>query len=666
MTTLEDLCRYYPRDYEDRKQLGALRSARVGFEMTLKGKIESVTFQETRRGFAVATAVLSDPSGELAFKWLRKASFKYDVFQGLRRELQPGYILIAHGKINLDFHGPWMQVDDHEVLSGAPEDLVHVDRIVPIYASTEGLKARFIRKLTHAALEQTKLADPLPPTVPRPDGVIPYERALQQIHFPDSFEEKDRARTTLAFEELFMTQTVMAIARRRRRVPRDFNYSIKKNLLTPFKQHCGFEFTAAQKKVINEIFGDLTSGFPMNRLLQGDVGSGKTVVAISAMLLAVENGLQAALLAPTEILAEQHSITLKHILDGLPVKVGLLTGSATAAERKQFLTDLAEGTIDIAVGTHALLEDRVHFKHCGLVVIDEQHRFGVRHRESMTRRHPVPDVLVMTATPIPRTLALGLYGDLDVSTIDQMPAGRQKILTSHRTEEQAYQKIKEEVAEGRQAYIVYPLVDESDKMELKSAIREFENLKARAFKGYSVGLLHGQMSGNDKEKAMMDFKSGKFSILIATTVIEVGIDVPNATVMVIQNAERFGLSTLHQLRGRIGRGPYESYCILVAQPKTPESSQRLQIFLETNNGFRIAEADLALRGPGEIFGTSQHGLPDLKIADFGRDQKLIEECQKTAREWIDKDPDLLAPENQALKMELQRRFAKTWHWATVA
>lgn len=634
--------------------------------MTLKGTIQSVEFQETRRGFAVANVILSDASGELACKWLRKASFKYDVFQSLKKELQPGLMLIAHGKINLDFHGPWMQVDEHEILNGSAEDLIHVDRIVPIYAATEGIKSRFIRKLIHAALEQLKLSDPLPPSVPRPDGCLSYDRAIRQIHFPDSFEEKEKARTTLAFEELFMIQTVMAIARKRRKAPRSFHYTVKKNLLTPFKAQCGFEFTIAQKRVINEIFGDLTSEYPMNRLLQGDVGSGKTVVAISAMLLAVENGLQAALLAPTEILAEQHSITLRHKLDGLPVRVGLLTGSATAAERKQFLADLAEGAIDIAVGTHALLEDKVRFKRCGLVVIDEQHRFGVRHRQAMTQRDPVPDVLVMTATPIPRTLALGLYGDLDVSTIDQLPEGRLKIQTFHRTEEQAYKKIKEEISKGRQAYIVFPLIDESDKVELKSAIREFEALKAGSFAGYSVGLLHGQMKGKEKEKTMLDFKSGAFSILVATTVIEVGIDVPNATVMVIQNAERFGLSTLHQLRGRIGRSRHESCCILVAQPKTPEASQRVKTLLENDSGFRIAEADLAQRGPGEIFGTSQHGLPDMKIADFIRDQKLIENCQRTARAWIESDPDLVRPENQAFKAEIQKRFSRTWYWATVA
>ncbi|MBI3012392.1 MAG: ATP-dependent DNA helicase RecG, partial [Elusimicrobia bacterium] len=455
------------------------------------------------------------------------------------------------------------------------------------------------------------------------------------------------------------------LVRKKKESPKDYRNQIHKKFLTPFKEKCGFEFTLSQKKVIREIFADMTSEFPMNRLLQGDVGSGKTIVALCAMLLACENDLQSVLMAPTEILAEQHYITMKHFLKPFPLRLGLLTGSASGSERKKFLEGCANGEIHMAIGTHALLDKKVQFKRCGLVVIDEQHRFGVKHRLMLAARKPVPDTLVMTATPIPRTLALGLYGDLDISVIEDLPPGRQKIETWCKNESESYQIVKSEVDRGRQAYIVYPLVDESDKVELKSAIREFEKLVQTSLKGYSVGLLHGQMSGKEKEKVMTGFYAGNFSILVATTVIEVGIDVPNATVMVIQNAERFGLATLHQLRGRVGRGKDPSYCVLVIHQEKERSNQRIQTFLQTQNGFQLAESDLKLRGPGEIFGTSQHGVPPFKVANF-LDGALVSRCQKAARDLVQSDPRLEKPENRALRDHLRKHFSKTWYWANIA
>ena len=666
LRTLEDVLYYFPRDWEDRRQFVPILGAQVDREMTFRGTVKGVHFAETRGGFAIVTALISDGTGELACKWMRRRSFKYDVLQTFRKEFQPGRALLVHGKIERDLSGLVMMVTEHDFLAGSPEDQLHVGRIVPIYPATEGLTPKFLRRIAFEALQASGVEDPVPAAVRDRMRLMPISEALRHIHFPDRMEDKDEARRRLAFQELFSTQSVLALVRRRRRAPRTNRYEVRKTLLTPFRERLGYDFTRAQKKVINEIFSDLTSEYPMNRLLQGDVGSGKTVVALSAMLLACENGLQSVLMAPTEILAEQHDITLRHLLDGLPVRVGLLTGSAKSKQRKAFLEACAKGEIDVAIGTHALLEKEVKFKNCGLVVIDEQHRFGVRHRLELTQRKPQPDVLVMTATPIPRTLALSLYGDLDVSTIDELPPGRQKIQTLVSSEDEAYARVKREIAKGRQAYVVYPLVDESSKVELKAAIQESERLRREVFPGARVGLLHGQMPGAEKERVMRDFYDGKFSILIATTVIEVGINVPNATVMIIQHAERFGLATLHQLRGRVGRGAEASYCVMIAHKPGPEALQRISLLTTNQNGFKLAEADLALRGPGEIFGTSQHGIPPFKIADFARDAELIRRSQEIAREWVDRDPELSSPESRALKDYLRKHFSKTWHWASIA
>lgn len=676
INTVGDLQYYYPRAWEDRRAVGSIREAKNDQEITLRGTVKFVNFSETRSGLAIVTALVQDSTGQLFCKWIRRQSFKYDPLRSFRKELQPEIPIIVYGKIVQDFSGKTMMVEEYATLTNFNQKLIHINRIVPIHPTTQGISPKFLRKLVYDALHSNRMIDPLPTKIEKSQNMISLQIALKKIHFPETFEEKEQARKRLAFQELFMLQMVLALARRKRKVLRTARYEIKKNLLTPFKEQCGFEFTRSQKRVIREIFSDLTSDFPMNRLLQGDVGSGKTVVAISAMLLACENQCQSVLMAPTEILAEQHAITIKHFLKSLPVTVGLLTGSVKGKKRKKFLEECAQGKIDIVVGTQALLEKEVQFKKCGLVVMDEQHRFGVRDRLTLThlstessqqeQRRSVPDVLVMTATPIPRTLALGLYGDLNVSTIDELPPGRQKIETIRATEEEAYTIVKNEIRKNHQCYILYPLVDESDKIELKAAIQEFEKLKRETLKEYSIGLLHGQLSGKEKEKTMNDFYNGEFSILVATTVIEVGIDVPNATVMVIQHAERFGLSTLHQLRGRIGRGKDPSYCLLVAQPTTEEAKERINQLLQTQNGFEIAEADLRLRGVGEIFGTSQHGNSSLKIADFLKDASLIVQAKKSACEWLESDPELSKNESVLLKEYLIKGYSKKWHWANIA
>lgn len=688
IATLKDLIRYYPRAWEDRRCLKKIREAKPGDALALRGVVKDFNFIETPRGFAIAKARLADDSGALTCKWTRRRSFKYDVLQIFRKMFQKDQSMIVFGRVDFDQDGKSISVEESQVLNGQAQPLVHLDRIVPVYPATEGISVPFLRKLIYDALPKTEIPDPLPSDLQSHLNLMPLRDALQKIHFPKTMQEAEQARARLAFEELFMIQTVFAIARRRRKVPREFHYQLKKNLLTPFREACGFEFTKAQKRVIREIFSDMAAPHPMNRLLQGDVGSGKTVVAIAAMLLACENDCQSVLMAPTEILAEQHYITLKQYLKGLPVTFGLLTGSVQGKAKEQFKEGCASGKLQIAVGTHALLEDDIRFDRLGLAVIDEQHRFGVRHRLSLTRRKPAPDTLIMTATPIPRTLALGIYGDLDVSTLDQLPPGRQKIVTALTSEAEAFKILSQEIEKGHQTYIVCPLIDETKSeriaeekgegeilpafdldsaapAKLKAAVQQFDRL-AKIFKGKSLGLLHGRLDRKDKEKVMMDFKDGKYDILVSTTVIEVGVDVPNCTVMVVENAERFGLSTLHQLRGRVGRGQDPSVCLLIAQPRTEISKRRLEIMAGSQSGFHIAEEDLKLRGPGEIFGTSQHGLPPLKIADFNSDLEILKKARLSAQTMIEQDPDLSGPKRARLRDHLRAQFSGSWFLANTA
>ncbi len=689
--TIEDLLRYYPRTWEDRRCLKRIGQARIGDTLALYGTIKDCTFSVTKRGFAIVKAEIFDETGRINCMWVRRMSYKYDVLQGFKNSFKPDQNIIVFGKVGLDQAGKYVSVEEHMILDGARKASLNLDRIVPIHSTTEGLTSSFIRGIVHQALPKAELPDPLPAQVLSEQKLLPLKEALSKIQFPTSEKDIVQSRTRLAFEELFMIQSVLAIARMRRKVQRENVYALKKNLLTPFRLACGFEFTNAQKRVIREIFADLNAPHPMNRLLQGDVGSGKTVVAVSAMLLAVENGYQALLMAPTEILAEQHFITLKLLLKSLPVNVGFLTGSVQGKAREQFKADCASGKIQIAVGTHSLLEDEIKFDKLAMVVIDEQHRFGVKHRMKLTQRRPMPDTLVMTATPIPRTLALGIYGDLDISTLDELPAGRQKILTGLHKEADALKIVQTEIEKGHQAYIVYPLIDEtqsktiaeekeedgenllpalglesSGKNRLKAAVQEYDKLRTKSLKKFRIALLHGRMARQDKEKIMIDFKEGQYDVLVSTTVIEVGIDVPNATVMVIQNAERFGLSTLHQLRGRVGRGKDPSHCILVGSAQKDTAQKRLDIILNSQNGFEIAEEDLKIRGPGEIFGVSQHGLPPLKIADFNTDLPLLKVAQKAAMAVIQEDPDLSKKEHAATRDHLRKHFSKSWFLATVA
>jgi ATP-dependent DNA helicase RecG len=490
-------------------------------------------------------------------------------------------------------------------------------------------------------------------------GLLPLPRALEALHRPDSLTGVEEGRQRLAYDELFFLQLVQALARHQQTVAcPGIPFRRSNELIRPLHDALPFELTEAQARVLKEIYSDMTSPRRMNRLLQGDVGSGKTVVALFAILLALESGFQAALMAPTEILAEQHARKLQELVDPLGIRVSLLTGSLRAEVRKAALSALADGSASLAVGTHALIQGGVSFHRLGLVVVDEQHRFGVRQRMALGEEGSRPDVLVMSATPIPRSLAMALYGDLDLSLLDELPPGRKPVETllkspGHRKE--IYKLLHREMDAGRQAYVVYPLVEESEKVDLRSATEEFQRLSEDVFPGRRLGLVHGQLKTEEKDGAMRAFLAGDLDLLVATTVIEVGIDIPNATVMVIENAERFGLSQLHQLRGRVGRGREKSYCILVSEPGDL-AQERLRVFQGTTDGFEIAQADLEIRGQGDLFGTQQHGRdPFLRFADLSRDEGLLREAQLRARTRVGQDPDLSGKENLKIQELLRRR-----------
>jgi len=561
-----------------------------------------------------------------------------------------------------------LRVDEHYPLTDERWRM-HVARLTPIYALTEGLSQRFVRELTYGAVEAhaDEATDAVPPELMAKRKLLASPQALRGLHFPKSEAELEAARARLAYEELLILEIAWILKRRQTRgILKGYGYEIKKTLLTPFRQGLGFELTHAQKRVINEIFDDLAKSYPMTRLLQGDVGSGKTVVALSALLLAVENGGQGALMAPTEILAEQHNATLRRFLKNLPVKVALLTSRVPKKERDKILASIAAGEVDIVVGTHAVLEEDVRFKNLKLAVIDEQHRFGVRQRTTLRQKGSLIDLLVMTATPIPRTLALALYGDLEVSTIDELPPGRTPIKTALTPEAEAFSAIKRETAAGRQAYVVYPIIEESASLDLQSAKAEYERLRTEVFPDLKVALIHGAMPGKAKNQVMDEFARGDWQVLVATPVIEVGIDVPNSTVMVIQNADRFGLASLHQLRGRIGRGAQESSCFLVANAKTDHARTRLETMTATADGFRIGEEDLKLRGPGELLGTAQSGELSLQVADLFKDAELLAYARADADELLKNDPKLLKPEHALLKRRLLGLYQSRWNWIDLA
>lgn len=666
--SVADLLHYYPRTYQDRRENAPNAGLNPPSLTVFKGRVLRVQNIPARSVLIFKAFLVDEQNHQLECTWFKKrtfGSFRFDPFGALKKDFKMNdeIWVIGRKENKNNFFDNKITVEEYYPVSD-PQAAWHAGRITPIYGLTEGLTNKQFRQFMQQALRESeakKEPDILPPFLAEKRKFLGSNQALRAVHFPNSLAELENARSRLAYEEFLLLATAWGIKRTQHKVAaKDYKYEIKKHLLTPFRQNLGFEFTNSQKKVINEILTDLQSALPMNRLLQGDVGSGKTIVALSAMLLAVENGYQSALMAPTEILAEQHFLTFQKLLKKLKVPVAVLTSSTKTAERKKILAGLADGSISMVVGTHALIQDDVKFNNLKLAVIDEQHRFGVKQRGKLKEKTARLDLLTMTATPIPRTLALAFYGDLAVSTLTELPPGRQPIKTRQADEYQAHHLIEEEVKKGRQAYVVYPLIEESESISAKAVTEEFEKLK-KIFPQFKLAMLHGQMSRTEKESVMKDFASHKTDILVATPVIEVGIDVPNATVMVIQNAERFGLASLHQLRGRVGRGEYESHCVLVAEHKGSLARERLGIICDTCDGFKIGERDMQLRGPGEILGTRQSGELEFKAGDILKDQNILQWAIEDRDELLTNDPLLQNPQHAAFKARLLELYQKNWH-----
>lgn len=627
---------YLPRRYEDRR-ITSPESLKPGQPATISGIIAKAEAAVTRRGYNLLRAELRTEHGPITAIWFNQPY--------LKKALRRGLPITVSGRMDDGLFGSEIAVADYEI--GDPRDAVHVGRIVPFYGATEDLSQRTLRRLMFRCIRNYApwAKDPLPLPLRSRLHLPSLAESLVQVHFPTDFEALERARERLVFEELFLFQLGLSriqkvfqrqgVARRRRSgLPEDFIRMLP------------YDLTAAQRRVLQQIGGDLAGERRMYRLLQGDVGCGKTVVAMYALFYAVAAGFQGVLMAPTEVLAEQHFLIIKDWAGQLGVRAALLTGAMGRKEREDFLEALKHGRIDIVVGTHALLEEQVAFDNLGLIVIDEQHRFGVRQRDLIVDKAPDADVLVMTATPIPRSLALTLYGDLDLSVIDELPPGRQPVKTyflQAREKQRVYQFLRQELQAGHQAYVVCSLIEESEKLEAEAAVQRAAELQAD-LPEYRVGLLHGRMKMEDKERVMNSFRSGEIQVLVATSVIEVGIDVANASLIIIEGAERFGLSQLHQLRGRVGRGEAAGYCVLVGDPQTDEARERIKALVRCQDGFQVAEKDLEIRGPGQLMGTRQHGLSDFQVVDIFRDAHLIEETRNMAAAYVDLVDEELARE----------------------
>jgi len=652
MTTIEDALSFYPWRYEDRGNLKKIGRVSYGAYETVSGEVVSAEVVETKRKWIkVFELVITDKSGMLIGSWFNQGFMK--------KAFKVGQKVILSGIVKSNpYKGGLPQIDnpEYEIMDeNDTENLIHAGRIVPIYRATSGLPVRAIRTMMRGILDSCvgSIEECLPDHLIGKYRLMPVREALEEVHFPAI--ERDiavlnrgtsAAHRRLSFEELFSLELGLLLRKQGViEVKKGIAFRQIGELETRLRKGLPYQLTAAQERVLAEIKQDMTTAHPMNRLVQGDVGCGKTVVALIASLMAVENGYQACIMAPTEILAEQHFKNITSLAEPLGIVVRSLTGRMKKKEKGLLQEEIAIGAAQIVVGTHALIEESVRFKQLGLAVIDEQHRFGVMQRSTLTAKGYEPDVLVMTATPIPRTLALTVYGDLDVSVIDEMPPGRSPIITRLYFEprrREAYQFLEQEIAKGRQVYVVYPLVEETEKSDLKAATEMAAHLQKDIFPKWKLGLLHGRMKSVEKETVMAGFKAGSTHILVSTTVIEVGVDVPNATVMVIEHPERFGLAQLHQLRGRVGRGAHQSYCILMGPRMfAEEARERLNAFSRTNDGFKIAEEDLRMRGPGEFLGTRQSGLPDLRAANIIRDAELLEQARSEATLLLQQDPHLV-------------------------
>ena len=683
--TVEDALYFTPMRYEDRsrmKKISEIRPVPAGLKQGTGGGIETVAGTvlsrgviKTKWGKRLFEVTVKDETGLLRGKW-----FKFNE-RYMNKRFSIGQRIIMSGEVQFNPYHGGMEIihPDIEILDSEKEDLLHVGRIVPIYHSTEGIHQKTLRSILKEVVDNyaDSITDFLPDSIIKDNQLIQLKDAIKNIHFPEkgtSIEKLNSYSTDyhkrLIFDEFFLLELGLAIRKKEwQEEKKGISFSVDGKLTDRLRSTLHFKLTQAQERVINEIKNDLAKPEPMNRLLQGDVGSGKTIVALYAMVIVVENGYQAAIMAPTEILAEQHFSNIHGLTEQLGLKTVLLTSSVKGKDREEILTKLANGEVNIIVGTHALIQEGVRFKNLGFAIIDEQHRFGVMQRGILKKKGYSPDILIMTATPIPRTLSMTVYGDLELSVIDEMPPGRRPIKTLLFYEsriKEAYTLIDKEIKGGRQAYIVYPLIEESEKLDLKAATEMMEHFKKDIFPHLKIGLLHGRMKSDEKEDIMRRFKEREIDILVSTTVIEVGVDIPNVSVMVVEHTERFGLSQLHQLRGRVGRGEYQSYCILIAYyPLSHEAKIRLKVMTESTDGFYIAEKDLEIRGPGEFLGTRQSGLPELKIANIIRDHKLLETARSEAFKLIKIDSSLFMSEHQSLKDSLKKRWQKKLELGTI-
>jgi ATP-dependent DNA helicase RecG len=654
--TVENLLTHFPRRHEDRHQFPQFPHEESDRPICLSGEVIKTSLRRFGGWRKIFEATLQEPNANALSQPLVCRWFNLHYIQKM---IATGQQLVVFGKPKLRGKRLCMDHPEFEVIEDDEERSIHLRRITPIYPATEGVSQRLLRSIVYRILQDLDTG-PIEPLLPKNLKNGDRGEAIRAIHFPDTWESLKAAREHLVLSEFFAMQMLIASRRTEAHARMSAAHSGPGELMEKFLRSLPFELTGAQKKVIAEIRRDMESKFPMNRLLQGDVGSGKTVVAIAAILLAVEAGYQAAFMAPTQILAEQHYAVLRRWLEPLGVKLSI----RTAVRQEESFLPLVEGdeNADVIIGTHALLYEKVSFLNLGLVVIDEQHKFGVAQRARLTSREPAPDVLVMTATPIPRTITMTVYGDLDVSTLDEMPRGRGKIVTAVRDSAklgEVLSFLRKELEAGRQLYVVYPLIEESEKLEAKAAAAEFERWRERLHPS-TCELLHGRIPGPEKQEIMERFRRGRTKALISTTVIEVGVDVANATVMLIESAERFGLAQLHQLRGRIGRGEHKSYCILLTSEPSPEAAAKLEVLEKTTDGFEVAEADWVMRGPGDLLGTAQSGLPALKIGDLRKDAQLMQRARTSAMSIFEMDPGLEWSENQRFRRLIVEQQGRTF------
>ena len=646
--TVSDLLLHIPKSYQDRASFVPLLSLRIGQDAAVHARVYRSRIIQTRTRGRILDVILTDGSGFVHAKWFHGNHLQ-------TRDFNAGREVVLFGRVDFDRHESKFVFynPEFEVLDDGDEAVsLDIGRVVPIYEAIGGITSRQVRRIIAAALADLarEVDDPLPGDILERHGFPPLRSCLERVHFPDAADDLSKMNQRqspfhrrLIFEEFFLLELIFALRHVQGRALNGARFETPDRVREQVKKILPFHPTGAQKRVLKEIVDDLKASYPMIRLLQGDVGSGKTIVAFETIVIAVENGYQAALMAPTEILAEQHFINAKRILAPLRYEIGSMRRGTRKAEKQDLLSRIASGETHVLIGTHALIEKHTVFKRLGLVIIDEQHRFGVVQRLQLMAKGENPNTLVMTATPIPRTLAMTLYGDLDLSVIDQMPPGRSPIRTVHALERDAegmYRLIAAEIERGRQAYVVYPVIEESEKVDLKSATEGFKKL-TEVFKGRRVALLHGRMKSDEKESTMAAFAAGQIDILVSTTVIEVGVDVANASIMLVEHAERFGLAQLHQLRGRVGRGAHQSLCILMTPARLNDvARQRIQAMVSTTDGFRLAEVDLRLRGPGELAGTRQSGIPEFRVANLMTDGELLALAQQEAKHYVEREGEI--------------------------